>query len=234
MPAGTVTALVGASGAGKSTAARLLYRFADVKTGRIEMGGVDIRAMTTDVLMQHIAYVSQETFLFSDTIANNIRAGLPAVDQDAAGHCEINHDGTEQNRTGLSEIIAAARIACAHGFIQRLPQGYSTEVSERGTSLSGGQRQRLAVARALLQKRPLLILDEVTAFLDTDSEIALMASLRDATKGTTVVLITHKASLAAGADQVVFFAKGTVAAQGRHDALMASMPSYAALWTTAP
>ena len=209
-PAGSITALVGPSGAGKSTVIRLLYRFADVSVGTIRIGDVDIRQMSTNTLMQHIAYVSQETFLFSDTVANNIRAGMPTA--------------------GMDTIVAAAKAAQADAFIQTLPDGYDTKVSERGSSLSGGQRQRIAIARALVQNRPIIILDEVTAFLDSNNEAAILTSLLNTAQGKTVFLVTHKPSVAACADHVLFLSAGTLVAQGTHAQLLASLPDYAALW----
>lgn len=211
--AGSMTALVGASGAGKSTAMRLLCRFADATEGEIALGGVNVRAMTTDTLMQQIAYVAQDTFLFADTVAANISVGMSGASRD--------------------DIVAAARLACADDFIERLPNGYDTVVSEKGSSLSGGQRQRLAVARALLQQRPLMVLDEATAFLDSTNEAALMASLRAGRQCRTIFFITHKPAIAALADHVVFFARGRIVAQGTHAALWATVPDYAALWATA-
>ncbi len=213
VPAASMTALVGASGAGKSTAMRLLCRFADATEGGITLGGIDVRAMTTDTLMQQIAYVAQDTFLFADTVAANISVGLSNATRD--------------------DIIAAARLACAHEFIETLPNGYDTVVSEKGSSLSGGQRQRLAVARALLQQRPLMVLDEATAFLDSTSEAALMASLRTERHGRTILFITHKPTIASQADHVLFFAEGRIVAQGTHAVLLATVPDYAALWATA-
>src|SRR6218665_2882631 len=146
---GTVTALVGPSGAGKTTVARLIPRFWDVLDGRVAVGGVDVRDLAPEVLMAQVGFVFQDTFLFSDTVADNIRLGLPDA--------------------GMEDVIAAAIAAQAHGFIEALPQGYGTPVGERGAILSGGQRQRIAVARAILQNRPILVLDEPTAFADPEN-----------------------------------------------------------------
>ncbi len=157
VPVGQIVALVGPSGAGKSTVARLLLRYADPDKGHIRIGGVDLRDMRIETLMKQISFVFQDNFLFADTIANNIRLGAPD--------------------TPLESVIAAARVAQAHEFISALSEGYSTRVGERGVFLSGGQRQRITIARALLQDRPILVLDEATAFADPEGEAALIKAL---------------------------------------------------------
>lgn len=207
---GTVTALVGPSGAGKSTVAKLIPRFWDVSTGHVRVGGVDVRHLTSDALMQQVAFVFQDTFLFADTIAANIRMGLPGTD-DAA-------------------VEAAARAAQAHDFIQALPQGYATQVGERGVFLSGGQRQRITIARAILQNRPILVLDEATAFADPENEAALIEALSVLLRGKTVIMVAHRLSTIRDADQILVFDQGHLAEQGRHDALVACGGVYARLW----
>ncbi|WEF13761.1 ABC transporter ATP-binding protein/permease [Pectobacterium actinidiae] len=210
VPAGSVTALVGASGAGKTTMARLIPRFWDVTAGRILIGGVDIRQMKTATLMQQVSFVFQESFLFADTIANNIRLGLP-----------------EKNR---EEVVAAATAAQAHDFIMALPQGYDTLAGERGQFLSGGQRQRIAIARALLHNRPILVLDEPTAFADPENEAALLAALGVLMQGKTVIMVAHRLSTIRDADQIVVFDRGQLSESGRHDALLAAQGRYSELW----
>ncbi|MCA6942603.1 ABC transporter ATP-binding protein/permease [Pectobacterium polaris] len=210
VPAGSVTALVGASGAGKTTVARLIPRFWDVTTGRILIGSVDIRQMKTATLMQQVSFVFQESFLFADTIANNIRLGLP--------------------EKSMEEVITAATAAQAHDFIMALPQGYDTLAGERGQFLSGGQRQRIAIARALLHNRPILVLDEPTAFADPENEAALLAALGVLMQGKTVIMVAHRLSTIRDADQIVVFDRGRLSESGRHDALLAAQGRYSELW----
>ncbi|MBA0191959.1 ABC transporter ATP-binding protein [Pectobacterium carotovorum] len=210
VPAGSVTALVGASGAGKTTVARLIPRFWDVTAGRILIGGVDIRQMKTATLMQQVSFVFQESFLFADTIANNIRLGLP--------------------EKSMEEVVAAATAAQAHDFIMALPQGYDTLAGERGQFLSGGQRQRIAIARALLHNRPILVLDEPTAFADPENEAALLAALGVLMQGKTVIMVAHRLSTIRDADQIVVFDRGRLSESGRHDTLLAAQGRYSELW----
>ncbi|UCZ81646.1 ABC transporter ATP-binding protein/permease [Pectobacterium carotovorum] len=210
VPAGSVTALVGTSGAGKTTVARLIPRFWDVTAGRILIGGVDIRQMKTATLMQQVSFVFQESFLFADTIANNIRLGLP--------------------EKSMEEVVAAATAAQAHDFIMALPQGYDTLAGERGQFLSGGQRQRIAIARALLHNRPILVLDEPTAFADPENEAALLAALGVLMQGKTVIMVAHRLSTIRDADQIVVFDRGRLSESGRHDALLAAQGRYSDLW----
>ncbi|MCA6916610.1 ABC transporter ATP-binding protein/permease [Pectobacterium versatile] len=210
VPAGSVTALVGASGAGKTTVARLIPRFWDVTAGRILIGSVDIRQMKTATLMQQVSFVFQESFLFADTIANNIRLGLP--------------------EKSMEEVVAAATAAQAHDFIMALPQGYDTLAGERGQFLSGGQRQRIAIARALLHNRPILVLDEPTAFADPENEAALLAALGVLMQGKTVIMVAHRLSTIRDADQIVVFDRGRLSESGRHDALLAAQGRYSDLW----
>ncbi|MBN3253080.1 ABC transporter ATP-binding protein [Pectobacterium brasiliense] len=210
VPAGSVTALVGASGAGKTTVARLIPRFWDVTAGRILIGGVDIRQMRTATLMQQVSFVFQESFLFADSIANNIRLGLP--------------------EKSMEEVIAAATAAQAHDFIMALPQGYDTLAGERGQFLSGGQRQRIAIARALLHNRPILVLDEPTAFADPENEAALLAALGILMRGKTVIMVAHRLSTIRDADQIMVFDRGQLSESGRHDVLLAAQGRYSELW----
>ncbi|MEF2230782.1 MAG: ABC transporter ATP-binding protein [Pseudodesulfovibrio sp.] len=210
VPAGTVTALVGPSGAGKSTVARLIPRFWDVRRGAVRIGGADVRDMTPATLMRNVSFVFQDTFLFHDTIAANIRMGRP----DAS----------------MEDVEAAARAAQAHEFIRELPQGYETRAGERGTRLSGGQRQRITIARAILQDCPVVVLDEATAFADPENEAALIAALANLMRGRTVIIIAHRLSTIRDADQIVVLDYGRVAESGRHDGLVAAGGVYARLW----
>lgn len=207
---GTVTALVGPSGAGKSTVVRLIPRFWDPAAGRVLVGGADVRRMDPDTLMAHLSFVFQDTFLFAGSIADNIRLGRPQAD--------------------LKDVIAAARAAQAHDFISALPQGYDTRVGERGAFLSGGQRQRLTIARAILQDRPILILDEATAFADPESEAALVAALAALVRGRTVIVAAHRLATVRDADQIIVLDRGRMIECGDHSSLVSQGGVYARLW----
>lgn len=210
VPAGSIAALVGRSGAGKSTVARLIPRFWDVTSGRILIGGVDIREISMNTLMRQVAFVFQENTLFADTIANNIRLGQPDK--------------------SLSEVMAAARSAQAHDFIVALPHGYDTPVGELGHTLSGGQRQRIALARAILQDRPILVLDEATAFADPENEAALVSALSALIRGKTTIVAAHRLATVCDADRILVFERGDMVEQGRHEALLAERGRYYRLW----
>jgi subfamily B ATP-binding cassette protein MsbA len=199
--AGQVIALVGLSGAGKTTLVNLLPRFYDVTGGAILIDGVDIRDVTLKSLRQQIGIVTQETVLFDDTIANNIAYG---------------HQGAS-----AAAIEAAARAAHAHDFIEGLPGKYSTRIGERGQRLSGGQRQRLAIARALLKDAPILILDEATSSLDAESELLVQDALANLMRNRTAFVIAHRLSTVRRADAIVALERGRVAEVGRHDELLA-------------
>lgn len=212
VPAGSVTALVGPSGAGKSTVARLIPRFWDVRTGAVRVGGTDVRDMAPDRLMRQVSFVFQDTFLFHDSIAANIRMGRPEATR--------------------GELEAAARAAQAHDFIMELPDGYDTVAGERGARLSGGQRQRITIARAILQDCPVVVLDEATAFADPENEAALIEAMANLMRGRTVIIIAHRLSSIRDADQIVVLDMGRVAEIGRHDDLTASGGVYARLWNS--
>ena len=211
IPAGTVTALVGPSGAGKTTLAQLIPRFWDVTTGTIEIGGVDVRQMTSDTLMSWVSFVFQDTFLLHDTIYNNIKLGRP--------------DATR------TEVEAAARAAQAHGFILSLPQGYDTIAGERGARLSGGQRQRITIARAILQDTSIVILDEATAFADPENEALIQQAIAALTQGKTLIVVAHRLATIMSADQIAVFDRGQLVELGQHNQLVAANGLYARLWS---
>ncbi|MEM7799191.1 MAG: ABC transporter ATP-binding protein [Chloroflexota bacterium] len=211
MPQGSVTALVGPSGAGKSTVARLIPRFWDVDSGEIKVGGVNVRDIGTDDLMQHVSFVFQNPFLLHDTIFENIRLGKPNASE--------------------AEVYAAAKAAQAHDFIvSELPDGYQTKAGDRGTRLSGGQRQRITIARAILQNNPIVVLDEATAFADPENEAKIHAALAHLTAGKTLIVVAHRLSTIKDAHQIVVIDKGTVAEVGKHDELVTAGGIYAGLW----
>ncbi len=210
VPAGTVCALVGPSGAGKSTFANLVPRFYEVGAGQVTIDGFDVRAMKLSDLRRNIALVSQEPVLFNDTIYNNLALGKAAASRD--------------------EILAAAKSAHAHEFIEKLPQGYDTMVGERGSSLSGGQKQRIAIARAFLRQAPILILDEATSALDSDSEAAVQDALRKLVQGKTVLIIAHRFSTIRDASMILVFDQGKITAQGNHASLYAGNALYKSLY----
>lgn len=200
VPSGRRLAIVGSSGSGKSTLVSLLPRFFDVTAGRILINDRDIRDFTVASLRRRMALVTQETILFNDTIANNIAYGAP-----------------ERDRAAIED---AARRAHADGFIRRLPQGYETNIGDRGVRLSGGERQRIAIARALLRDAPILILDEATSALDTESERLVQAALDELMAHRTVFVIAHRLSTIIGADDIIVLDGGRIVEQGSHTALL--------------
>jgi ATP-binding cassette, subfamily C, bacterial CydD len=197
---GSFVALVGPSGAGKSTVVALLLRFFDPQAGSIRIGGVDIKDLSSTDLRALVSVVSQDTFLFHGTIEDNLRVAKPAAT--------------------VEEIRAAAKAAHIASFIEGLPQGYATEVGERGTQLSGGQRQRIAIARALLKDAPILLLDEATSSVDPASEQAIQQALAELTRRRTTLVIAHRLSTIRNADRILVLEGGTVREEGRHDDLV--------------
>jgi len=210
IPAGDTAAIVGATGAGKSTVIKLLLRFYDVQRGRVTLDGRDLRAFNVADLRGAIGLVSQDVFLFHGTVRENITYGtFGATDE---------------------QIIAAAKIAEAHDFIMQLPQGYETIVGERGQKLSGGQRQRISIARAILKDPPVLILDEATSSVDNETEAAIQRSLERIIVGRTTIVIAHRLSTIRNADRIFVLEDGMLREQGRHDDLIRGEGIYATLW----
>jgi subfamily B ATP-binding cassette protein MsbA len=208
--AGEVVALVGPSGAGKSTMVSLLPRFYDVSSGAVLIDGFDVRDLQLASLRRNIGIVPQETFLFNDTVANNIRYGKPEAD--------------------LDSIQTAARNALAEEFVLSLPGGYDSIIGERGLKLSGGQRQRIAIARALLENAPILILDEATSHLDTESEMLVQRALANLMAGRTVIVIAHRLSTIRRADKIIVLDQGRICETGRHEQLVSAGGIYQRLY----
>lgn len=210
VPAGKTVAVVGPSGAGKSTISRLLYRFYDVQEGSITIDGQDVRAITQKSLRSAIGMVPQDTVLFNDTIAYNIRYG----------------------RVGASdaEVDAAAEVAQISRFIRELPHGFKTMVGERGLKLSGGEKQRVAIARTVLKAPPILILDEATSALDTTTEQEIQAALDIVSKNRTTLVIAHRLSTVVGADEIIVLKGGEIAERGTHAGLLDQNGLYASMW----
>ena len=205
-----MTALVGASGSGKSTAAKLLVHYYDVTDGEVLIGGQNIRTMSLDALNEQIAYVSQDVFLFNKSIADNIRIG--------------KKDATDD------EVIAAAKKAQADEFIRELPDGYATLAGDAGSKLSGGQRQRIAFARAILKDAPIVVLDEAAAFIDPENEQKMNQGLREIVRDKTVIVIAHKMQSIMNADRIIVLKDGRIAGHGRHTELIETCTEYQNLW----
>lgn len=210
IPQGATVAVVGHSGSGKSTLSRLLYRFYEVSDGSIRINGIDIRDLTQASLRAAIAIVPQDTVLFNDTLLYNIQYGRPTASSE--------------------EVIAAAKAAHLHNFVERLPDGYATRVGERGLKLSGGEKQRVAIARALLKNPPIMIFDEATSALDTKTEKAIQAELEQAARGRTTLVIAHRLSTVMNADEILVLDAGAIIERGTHQNLLALNGAYAQMW----
>ncbi|MCX7293553.1 ABC transporter ATP-binding protein/permease [Janthinobacterium sp.] len=210
IPAGTTTAVVGHSGSGKSTLSRLLFRFYEVDGGGITIDGQDLRAVTQDSLRAAIGIVPQDTVLFNDTIEYNIAYGKPGASKDA--------------------IVAAAKAASIHDFIESLPDGYNSMVGERGLKLSGGEKQRVAIARTLLKDPAILIFDEATSALDSKAEQAIQSQLKEIAKNRTTLVIAHRLSTVADAQQILVLDHGRIVERGTHPQLLAADGLYAQMW----
>ena len=212
VPAGKKVAVVGASGAGKSTIMKLLFRFYEPSEGQIFIDGQDIKQLSQESLRSHIGIVPQDTVLFNTSLKENIRYGNPNANDD--------------------EISQVIKLAHLEAFIEKLPEGLETTVGERGLKLSGGEKQRVAIARALLKGASIMIFDEATSSLDSASEKAILSALRDAAKGHTSLVIAHRLSTIVDADEILVVNEGAIVEQGTHDDLLAKEGEYASLWQT--
>lgn len=209
---GEMTALVGPSGSGKTTIANLIAGFWDVSQGAVTLGGVDVREIPLPQLMEHMTYVTQENFLFDQTIKDNIRAG--------------KKDATDQ------EVIEAAKKASIHDFIMSLPEGYDTMSGSKGSRLSGGEKQRIAIARAILKDAPIIILDEATAYTDPDNEEKIQASINSMVEGKTLIVIAHRLSTIVHAEKIVVVNEGKVESEGSHSSLLEKSELYQTMWSS--
>ncbi len=210
IPGGTTTAVVGATGSGKSTLARLLFRFYEVDSGAVLIDGQDVRTVTQVSLRAAIGIVPQDTVLFNDTIEYNIAYGRPGAARE--------------------DVIAAARAAHIHDFIESLPDGYATMVGERGLKLSGGEKQRVAIARTLLKDPAILVFDEATSALDSRTERVIQAELEGIARDRTTLVIAHRLSTVVHADQILVMDHGRIVERGTHAELLPRRGTYAAMW----
>ena len=207
IPEKTTTAIVGPSGSGKTTLCHLLSRFWDVNAGSVTLGGRRVQDYSMDSLMKNFSFVFQNVYLFRDTIENNIKFGNPSA----------THE----------QVVEAAKKACCHDFIEKLPDGYNTVIGEGGASLSGGERQRISIARAIMKDSPVIILDEATANVDPENERDLMLAIQELTKEKTVIMIAHRLKTVRHADQIIVLDKGRIVEQGKHEELVKNGGIYA-------
>ena len=200
IPEKTTTAIVGPSGGGKSTLCKIISRFWDVQEGTVKLGGINVKDYSMDSLMKNFSFVFQNVYLFQDTIANNIRFGMPEA--------------------SMEQVVEAAKKACCHEFIMKLPNGYDTMIGEGGASLSGGEKQRISIARAIMKDAPIIILDEATANVDPENEKDIVAAIEALTKEKTILMIAHRLKTVRGADQILVIDQGKIVQKGTHEALM--------------
>lgn len=205
-----MTAFVGPSGSGKSTIAKLVAGFWDVEKGRITLGGHDLKDIPLRQLYEHTAFVSQDNYLFNESIRENIRMGKPGA--------------------GDAEVEAAAKAAGCDSFIRKLENGYDTVVDGGGAHLSGGERQRIAIARAMLKDAPIVILDEATAYIDPENEAVVQKAVAKLVKGKTVIVIAHRLSTITDADRIFVVADGRISASGTHEELLKQSAMYHEMW----
>ena len=211
IPQGKITAFVGPSGSGKSTIAKLIASFWDVTGGLITIGGKSVKEISNDQLNDLISYVSQDNYLFNDTVRNNIRMGKPEASD--------------------SEVEQIAKASGCHEFIMNLEHGYETVVGGAGGHLSGGERQRIAIARAMLKNAPIVILDEATSYTDPENEAVIQEAISRLTKGKTLIVIAHRLSTITDSDQIVVVKDGTIQAKGTHEELLKECSLYHTMWT---
>ena len=207
---GTLNVIMGRSGCGKSTVVNLIARFWDTDSGTVSIGGTDIKAMTTESLLENISVVFQNVYLFNDTVFNNVAFGKKGATKE--------------------DVIAACKKARCHEFISALENGYDTVIGEGGSTLSGGEKQRISIARAILKDAPIVLLDEATASIDPDNEAYIQQAITEMVKGKTLVVIAHKLSAVMGADQILMIEDGQISARGTHSQLLESSPAYQELW----
>ena len=208
---GSFVAVLGHNGSGKSTLSRLIARFWDVNKGQVEIGGIDVKELDPEHLMEYMSFVFQDVVLFNDTVYNNIKIG--------------NMNATEE------QVLAAAKAARCDEFIDKMPDGYQTVLGENGSTLSGGERQRLSIARALLKDAPIVLLDEATASLDPESESCIQQAIGRLIQGKTVLVIAHRLRTIAKADKIIVLDDGKVIEQGTHSELMEQNGLYKRLYT---
>lgn len=210
IPQGSLTALVGPSGSGKSTMLKLIARFYDANTGKVTFGGEDVKTLDPEALMGRISMVFQDVYLFQDTIGNNIRFGREGA--------------------SMEEVQEAAKRACCHDFIMKLPLGYDTVVGEGGCTLSGGEKQRISIARAFLKNSPVVLLDEATASLDPENELEIQRAIDNLVEGRTVVVVAHRLKTICRADSIIVLDRGKIVESGTHQELLERRGLYSRLW----